>query len=111
MPRRAAVASLFHPLPHPYYAWTLREQGFGTVVDALERDAGILSMESLQRHIPLELIQSCCLAGTEETCRRRIEDYAPLLEELLLIDALPVEHRGNVLSTLFRLPAARASPA
>jgi alkanesulfonate monooxygenase SsuD/methylene tetrahydromethanopterin reductase-like flavin-dependent oxidoreductase (luciferase family) len=105
---RAAIAGLFHPLPHPYYAWTLREQGFGTVVDALERDAGILSMESLQRHIPLELIQSCCLAGTEETCRRRIEDYAPLLEELLLIDALPVEHRGNVLSTLFRLPAARA---
>ena len=108
---RAAVASLFHPLPHPYYAWTLREQGFGTVVDALERDAGILSMENLQKHIPLELIQRCCLAGTEKTCLRRIEDYAPLLDELMLIDVLPVEHRGNVLSTLLRLPAARAQPA
>lgn len=100
---RAAIAGLFHPLPHPYYAWTLREQGFGGVVDALERDAGVLPIESLQRHIPDELIQRCCLAGTLDDCRRQLAAFTPLLEELLLIDVLPAEHRGGELSTLFEL--------
>jgi len=101
---RAAVAGLFHPLPHPYYAWTLREQGFGTVVDKLESEAGHVPMEALQKHIPEELVARCCLAGTLEACRRRLNDYAPLLEEVLLSDVLPVAQRGGVPSTLLDLP-------
>jgi len=102
---RAAVAGLFHPLPHPYYAWTLREQGFGTVVDALERDAGRKSSLAMIKQVPDELIDRCAVAGTPAMCRKRLEAYAPLLEELLMIDVLPAEHRPVGSSSLFALRA------
>lgn len=86
---RAALASLFAPLPHPYYEFTMQEQGFGAVVEALKRLVPAGRQEAALAAIPDEMVETLTFAGPLSAVRRRIAAYEGLVEELLLIDALP----------------------
>ena len=90
---RAALCSLFAPLPHPYYEYTLREQGFGAVADQLLRLMPAGQRDAALTAIPDEAVDLLTVAGTTEDCRARVRDYDGLVEELLLV---PVH--GDVLA-------------
>lgn len=87
---RVALCGLFAPLPHPYYEYTMREQGFAAVVERLGRLVPAGQREAAIDAIPDQMVDQLTVAGTPVECRARISSYAGLVEELLLINALPV---------------------
>ena len=82
---RAALCSLFAPLPHPYYEYTMREQGFGVVADQLLRLMPAGQRDAAFTAIPDEAVDLLTIAGTEEDCRARVREYEGVVEELLLV--------------------------
>ena len=82
---RAALCSLFAPLPHPYYEYTMREQGFGAVVDQLLRLMPAGQTEAALKAIPDEAVDQLCIAGTKDECRAKVRAYEGVVEELLLV--------------------------
>ena len=87
---REAICHLYAPLPHPYYEYTMREQGFAAVADALIE----LAPKDLQRAceaISDECLDAIAIAGTPDECRNRLADYHGLVDELLLLNAMPPE--------------------
>ena len=102
---------MFAPLPHPYYAYTLREQGFADVVGQLQDGADAGTLDAAIDCIPDELVDRLVIAGTPAECRARLAEYDGLLDEMLLLNAMPGD-RGNVLAAyapLLELIAARPS--
>ncbi len=91
---RAAVAHLFAPLPHPYYAYTMREQGFADVVGQLQDGADAGALDAAIDCIPDELIDRLVIAGTPAECHARLAEYDGLLDELLLLNAMPPDGGG-----------------
>lgn len=77
---RAALCGLFAPLPHPYYEYTMREQGFGAVVDRLRELVPAGRRDAAIEAIPDPLIDELTIAGTPAECRERIGAYAGLVE-------------------------------
>lgn len=86
---RTALCGLFAPLPHPYYEYTMREQGFSAVVDRLREDVPAGRHDAALEAIPDELIDELVIAGTPDECRERLRAFDGLVEELLLINVLP----------------------
>jgi 5,10-methylenetetrahydromethanopterin reductase len=73
---REAICHLYAPLPHPYYEYTMREQGFGVAADALLKLMPAGDLEASVASIPDECIDRLVIAGTPEDCRARIASYA-----------------------------------
>jgi alkanesulfonate monooxygenase SsuD/methylene tetrahydromethanopterin reductase-like flavin-dependent oxidoreductase (luciferase family) len=86
---RGALCALFAPLPHPYYEHTMCEQGFGAVVARLRALVPAGRTAEAIDAIPDALVDRLAIAGTPAQCRARIAEYEGLLDELLLINALP----------------------
>ncbi len=93
---REAICHLYAPLPHPYYEYTMREQGFGTVADALLKFMPAGDLEAAVAAIPDECIDRLVIAGTPEDCRARLASYSPVVDDMLLLNAMPVVE-GDVL--------------
>lgn len=87
---RAALCSLFAPLPHPYYEYTMQEQGHGAVVASLRERVPAGHLDHAIDSIPDTLVDSLVIAGTPAECRARIASYAGLLDEVLLVNAMPI---------------------
>lgn len=107
---RAALGHLFAPLPHPYYAHTMREQGFADVVGLLLEAVERGTLESTLPAIPDELVDTLVIAGTPAECRARIAEYAGLVDELLLLNAMPAAP-GRVVESYASLLGLIAAPA
>jgi len=62
--------------------------------------------------IPDELLDRLTVAGTPSECRARLLTYAGVVDELLLINALPAGEGGwrNAWHDLLGLPAAVGQP-
>ena len=86
---REAICRLYAPLPHPYYEYTMREQGFGTAADALLKLMPAGDLEASVDAIPDECVDRLVVAGTPEDCRARLASYAGVLDEMLLLNAMP----------------------
>jgi alkanesulfonate monooxygenase SsuD/methylene tetrahydromethanopterin reductase-like flavin-dependent oxidoreductase (luciferase family) len=86
---REAIVGLFAPLPHPYYEFALREQGFAGVADAALRSVETGDREAAIEAIPDACLDRLALAGTPDECRKRIGDYAGIVDELVLTNVLP----------------------
>ena len=82
---RAALCRLYAPLPHPYYEYTMREQGFGAVVDQLLRLMPAGETEAAIKAIPDEAVDLLCIAGTKAECQAKVRAYEGVVEELLLV--------------------------
>ena len=88
---RAALCSLFAPLPHPYYEFTMREQGYASVVEQLGKRVPAGQLDAAIAAIPDSLVDELTIAGTSAECAVRVKSYQGLVEELILINALPAE--------------------
>jgi 5,10-methylenetetrahydromethanopterin reductase len=86
---RGAIAHFYAPLPHSYYEYTMREQGFGAVADRLLELMPAGRIEAALDAIPDECVDALAIAGTIEECRDRLAAYDGLLDDLLLLNALP----------------------
>lgn len=109
---RAALCSLFHPLRHPYYEYTMNEQGFASTVAALRTLVPAGRIDEAIEAIPDELLDRLTVAGTPSECRARLLTYAGVVDELLLINALPAGEGGwrSAWHDLLGLPAAVRQP-
>lgn len=86
---REAICHLYAPLPHPYYEYTMREQGFATVADQLLKTMPAGKLEAAVAAIPDECVDQLAIAGTLEECRDRLASYDGVVDELLLLNAMP----------------------
>jgi alkanesulfonate monooxygenase SsuD/methylene tetrahydromethanopterin reductase-like flavin-dependent oxidoreductase (luciferase family) len=83
---RRTVASLFHPLPHPYYDFLLREQGFAKVADACARHVPEGRIEPAIETMDDALVDRLAFAGDASTCARRLRDYQGLVDEAIMLN-------------------------
>jgi 5,10-methylenetetrahydromethanopterin reductase len=83
---RAAIASFFHPMPHPYYEFLLREQGYSKVADSAIRlvpeGRGREAMEMMDD----ELVDRLALAGSPAEISKRLEAYRGLVDEVIYLN-------------------------
>ena len=83
---RRTIASLFHPLPHPYYDFLLREQGFAKVADACARHVPEGRIEAAIETMDDVLVDRLAFAGDAATCTRRLREYEGLVDEAILLN-------------------------
>ncbi len=88
---REAICHLYAPLPHPYYEFTMREQGFSKSADDLLKLMPAGKLEAAVDAIPDECIDQLTIAGTVADCRRRLAEYEGTLDEIMLLNAMPPE--------------------
>jgi len=86
---REALCHLYAPLPHPYYEYTMREQGFGATADQLLRLMPAGDLERAVAAIPDECVDRLTIAGTVAECRARLESYEGVVDEIIFLNALP----------------------
>jgi alkanesulfonate monooxygenase SsuD/methylene tetrahydromethanopterin reductase-like flavin-dependent oxidoreductase (luciferase family) len=83
---KEAVCRLFHPVPHPYYDFLLRAQGYGAAADA----AGALvpqgKMSEAVEHIDDEIVDRLTITGTPAACAGRLAAYEGLVDEVICLD-------------------------
>jgi alkanesulfonate monooxygenase SsuD/methylene tetrahydromethanopterin reductase-like flavin-dependent oxidoreductase (luciferase family) len=83
---RRAIASFFHPLPHPYYEFLLREQGYGAVVDLALRRVPEGRTEEVIAAMSDDLVDRLALAGTVRECADRLCAYRGIVDEAILLN-------------------------
>jgi alkanesulfonate monooxygenase SsuD/methylene tetrahydromethanopterin reductase-like flavin-dependent oxidoreductase (luciferase family) len=86
---REAICHLYAPLPHPYYEYTMREQGFSDAADALLKLMPADKLEAAVDSIPDACIDQLAIAGTPDECRQRIASYEGVVNELILLNVTP----------------------
>lgn len=85
---REAICHLYAPLPHPYYEFTMREQGFSSTVEALLKLMPANRLDAAVDAIPDEVVDRLVIAGTPAECRTRLNAYEGVVDELLLLNAM-----------------------
>ena len=83
---RAAIASFFHPMPHPYYEFLLREQGYSKVADAAKRLMPEGRVAAAMGMIDDDLVDRLALAGTPPEISTRLEAYRGLVDEVIYLN-------------------------
>jgi 5,10-methylenetetrahydromethanopterin reductase len=83
---RGAIASFFHPLPHPYYEFLLREQGYGAVVDLALRCVSERRPEAVIAAMSDDLVDRLAFAGTVRQCAERLSAYRGIVDEAILLN-------------------------
>jgi 5,10-methylenetetrahydromethanopterin reductase len=83
---REAICRLFSPLPHPYYDFLLREQGFSAAADAAQKLVPQGKLKHAAEAIPDEAIDRLTIAGTPVECRKRIAAYEGIVEEVICVN-------------------------
>jgi alkanesulfonate monooxygenase SsuD/methylene tetrahydromethanopterin reductase-like flavin-dependent oxidoreductase (luciferase family) len=83
---RRTIAGFFHPLPHPYYDFLLREQGFAKVADACAHHVPEGRIEAAIETMDDALVDGLALAGDAARCARRLREYEGLADEAILLN-------------------------
>lgn len=106
---REGICGLYAPLPHPYYEFTMREQGFGKTVDKLLKLMPEGKLEESVDSISDDCVDRLAIAGTLEDCRERIAAYEGVVDELLLLNLTrPIDGNiNNAYSPLMELARRR----
>ncbi|MET0931014.1 MAG: LLM class flavin-dependent oxidoreductase [Aeromicrobium sp.] len=84
---RRMICMLFSPLPHPYYEFLLREQGYGAVADAAARHVPAGEYDAAMAAIPDELADRLSVSGPVADCEKSIARYDGMVDEILFISA------------------------
>jgi 5,10-methylenetetrahydromethanopterin reductase len=82
---RRAICGLFHPVPHPYYDFLLREQGYADVADAAGELAPQKRWREAMAAIDDQLIDRLTITGTPEECARRLAAYHGIADEVICL--------------------------
>ena len=96
---RQALCHLYAPLPHPYYEFTMREQGFGAIADRLLELVPAGDIERACDAISDACLDQLTVCGTPAECRERLSGYTGLVEETLLLNASPPGEDGTPISS------------
>jgi len=86
---REAICHFYAPLPHPYYEFTMREQGFSDVADKLLQLMPAGELEQAIETIPDECIDNLTICGTPRECKEKLASYSNALDDLLLLNVMP----------------------
>jgi alkanesulfonate monooxygenase SsuD/methylene tetrahydromethanopterin reductase-like flavin-dependent oxidoreductase (luciferase family) len=82
---RRAICGLFHPVPHPYYDFLLRQQGYAAVADAATELAPQKRWNEAMASIDDELIDHLTITGTPEQCAARLNAYRGIADEVICL--------------------------
>lgn len=72
----------------------MREQGFGAAADAALTHMPAGHLKAAVAAIPDECIDRLVIAGTPEDCRARLAAYEGVVDEIVLLNALPAGDDG-----------------
>jgi alkanesulfonate monooxygenase SsuD/methylene tetrahydromethanopterin reductase-like flavin-dependent oxidoreductase (luciferase family) len=72
-------------VPHPYYDFLLREQGYADVADAASELAPQQRWREATAAIDDELIDRLTITGTPEECARRLDAYRGIADEVICL--------------------------
>ncbi|MEO5900210.1 MAG: LLM class flavin-dependent oxidoreductase [Ilumatobacteraceae bacterium] len=82
---RRAIVGLFHPIPHPYYDFLLREQGYAHVADAATELGPQKRWAEAMATIDDELLDRLTFTGTPAQCAARFAAYDGLADEIICL--------------------------
>ncbi|MEZ5226669.1 MAG: LLM class flavin-dependent oxidoreductase [Acidimicrobiales bacterium] len=97
---RRAIAGLFHPVPHPYYDFLLRAQGYADVADACDEYAPQKRWNEALAAIGDDLLDRLTITGTPEQCAERLRAYEGVADEVLCLNAVNPSAWDLVLETI-----------
>lgn len=97
---RQAICGLFHPIPHPYYDYLLRAQGYADVADAATELAPQKRWNEAAASISDELIDTLTITGTPQQCADRLRAYEGAADEVLCLNVGAPGSVDLVLQTL-----------
>jgi 5,10-methylenetetrahydromethanopterin reductase len=82
---RRAIVGLFHPIPHPYYDYLLREQGYAHVADAATEMGPQKRWREAMATIDDELLDRLTFTGTPAQVAARFADYDGIADEIICL--------------------------
>ncbi len=97
---RRAIAGLFHPVPHPYYDFLLRAQGYADVADACLEFAPQKRWAEALAAIGDDVIDRLTVTGTPEQCAERLRAYEGVVDEVFCLNAADPSTSELVLETI-----------
>jgi 5,10-methylenetetrahydromethanopterin reductase len=83
---RQTVCMFFHPIPHSYYDFLLREQGFSKAADACRKYVPDGRLDAAMEAMDDELVDRLALAGTAQECAQRLRDYGDVVDEAIYLN-------------------------
>ena len=83
---KATICSFYHPIPHPYYDFLLREQGFARAADACAKYAAQGHMHAAMEQIDDAVADRLAVVGTPARIARRLTDYDGLVDEVIFLN-------------------------
>lgn len=83
---REAICRLFHPLPHPYYDFMLREHGFSAAADAAKQYVPEGKLQKAAEAMTDDILDRVTIAGTPDECRKRIAAYQQVVDEVICVN-------------------------
>lgn len=95
---REAICHFYAPLPHPYYEFTMREQGFSAVADKLLQLMPAGELDEAVAAIPDDCIDRLTISGTPSECKEKMQAYQGELDDMLLLNVLPSSANDNISS-------------
>ena len=110
---RHAICGLFHPVPHPYYDFLLRAQGYGSVADAAGELVPQGRVREAMAHVDDEVVDRLTISGTPAACARRLKAYAGLIDDVICLNVRrrPADHPLGAYDELIEMLALAREPA
>lgn len=84
---KAAICSFFDPVPHPYYEFLLREQGFSKAADACLKWVAQGKTQNAIDHIDDAVADRLAFVGTPAQCAQRLAAYRGVIDEVIYLNA------------------------
>ncbi len=83
---RMAICHLYAPLPHPYYDFVLREQGFAAAADACTRHVPEGRIEQAAEAVTDEVLDTVTIAGTLAECQAGLARFEGVVDQALMVN-------------------------
>ena len=83
---REAICHLYAPLPHPYYDFVLREQGFSKAADAATKYVPEGKMEKAMEAFTDDIIDTVTITGSLADARQQIDAFEGLVDQTLFVN-------------------------
>jgi 5,10-methylenetetrahydromethanopterin reductase len=80
---KRAICGLFHPVPHPYYDFLLRAQGFGAAADIATELVPQGKLREAAEHIDDEIVDRLTFTGDPASCAERLAAYEGLADSII----------------------------
>ncbi len=83
---RAAICHLYAPLPHPYYDYVLREQGFSKAADHAAKWMPEGQLERAMEGFTDDVIDAVVISGSIEHCRGLLARFEGVVDQTLFVN-------------------------